>query len=50
MVRTELEAKRALLIETGTRLGLAHPETLKLSQEVDDLHNEYVYNERNTIK
>ena len=41
-VRTELEAKREQLIEVGMRWGLSHPETVKLSQEVDELHNEHM--------
>ncbi|MEV5027450.1 aspartyl-phosphate phosphatase Spo0E family protein [Paenibacillus sp. LPE1-1-1.1] len=41
-VRTELEAKRKQMIESGIRLGLSHLETLKLSQEVDELHNEHM--------
>jgi len=40
-VRARFEAKRERLVLTGTKLGLAHPKTLQLSQEVDELHNEY---------
>ncbi|MHC5534540.1 aspartyl-phosphate phosphatase Spo0E family protein [Priestia megaterium] len=41
-VRAELDANRQQMIEAGIRLGLLHPETIKLSQQVDELHNEYV--------
>ena len=40
-VRARFEAKRGRLVLTGSKLGLAHPKTLQLSQEVDELHNEY---------
>jgi hypothetical protein len=38
----ELEAKRKQMIKVGMQLGLLHPETLKLSQEIDRLHNELI--------
>jgi hypothetical protein len=41
-VRAELDTKREQVIEVGMRLGLSHPETVKLSQEVDELHNEHM--------
>lgn len=40
-VRARFEAKRGRLVLTGSKLGVAHPKTLQLSQEVDELHNEY---------
>lgn len=48
-VRAELEAKRKKMIEAGMRFSLAHPETIRLSQEVDELHNEYVCIERSKM-
>ncbi|HZG85541.1 aspartyl-phosphate phosphatase Spo0E family protein [Paenibacillus sp.] len=39
-VKAEIEEKRQVLINIGIRLGLTHPKTLQLSQEVDELHNE----------
>lgn len=42
----ELEVKRAAMIEAGITLGLTDPETVRLSQEVDRLHNEQMTAER----
>lgn len=42
VVRTELDAKREQMIKAGMRLGLSHPVTVKLSQEVDELHIEHM--------
>lgn len=35
-----LEAKRKEMIDAGMELGLCHPETVRLSQELDVLLNE----------
>jgi hypothetical protein len=42
-VGNELDAKRELMIKVGMRLGISHKETLRLSQKVDELHNEYMW-------
>lgn len=39
----ELEVKRKKMIEVGLKLGLSSSETLKLSQEIDNLHNEIIH-------
>lgn len=41
-VEKELEFKRQRMIDAGERLGLSDPETVRLSQEVDKLHNEHL--------
>lgn len=41
-VKVELEDKREQMIQTGLLLGLSHIETITLSQEVDELHNEFM--------
>lgn len=41
-VEKEMEFGRQRMIEAGGRLGLTHPETVRLSQEVDKLHNEHM--------
>lgn len=41
-VEKEMEFKRQRMIDAGERLGLTHPETVRLSQEVDKLHNEHM--------
>lgn len=41
---TEIQILRAALIKFGMENGLNHPTTLKLSQELDKLLNEYMSN------
>lgn len=36
----KFESRRAAMIEVGMAIGLTHPTTLRLSQEVDKFHNE----------
>jgi hypothetical protein len=42
-IRTELEEKRKQMIEVGMQSGLSSPKTLRLSQEIDTLHNKLNY-------
>jgi hypothetical protein len=37
----ELEKKREEMVESGMSLGFTHPETVKLSQELDELLNKF---------
>ncbi|CEG21540.1 Spo0E like sporulation regulatory protein [Planococcus massiliensis] len=37
---TDFEEKQALMIHSGLTKGLTHPETIRISQELDDLLNE----------
>jgi hypothetical protein len=39
-VMAELEVKRAQMVEVGMRKGFTDPETVRISQELDELHNE----------
>lgn len=41
-VNRELEFKRQRMIDAGGRLQLTDPEVVRLSQEVDALHNEHM--------
>jgi hypothetical protein len=41
-VINKLESKRWEMIEAGIRLGFSHTVTVKLSQLVDELHNEHI--------
>lgn len=41
---TEIQKLRATLIKFGMENGLNHPNTLKLSQDLDKLLNEYKSN------
>lgn len=37
---TDFEQKQALMIRSGLTNGLTHPETIRISQELDDLLND----------
>jgi hypothetical protein len=40
VIMAELEKKRAEMVEVGMSKGFTDPETVRISQEVDELHNE----------
>lgn len=40
VVMKELEIKRAQMVDIGMKKGFTDPETVKISQELDELHNE----------
>ena len=37
----QIEAKRAEMVTVGIKIGLAHPDTVRISQELDELLNEH---------
>lgn len=39
-MKTDFEEKQALMIHSGLTKGLTHPETIRISQELDGLLNE----------
>lgn len=39
-MKTDFEQKQALMISSGLTNGLTHPETIRISQELDGLLNE----------
>ena len=41
-VKFKIEVLRSHMIDTGQLKGLTHPDTIKLSQELDVLLNEYL--------
>lgn len=43
-LESRIEIIRNMLVEFGLDNGLGHPETIKLSQELDDLIAEYLRN------
>lgn len=49
-VMTDFEEKQALMIHSGLTKGLTHPETIRISQELDDLLNELMKQSSNLKK
>lgn len=45
MLLSEIQNKRMQMIEVGLRNGYSHPETVRISQELDQLLNQLMFDE-----
>lgn len=45
-VKAEIEAKRPQMYAAAAEFGFTDPRTVAISQEIDELHNEYMRLER----